>query len=352
MSYEIGMAAINLEMPKRVPRTEYSATEHWDLIQAETDLKVNEKSSEKLKSKAKQKFMQKWNFDLNWSVLVNRLIFGDNRSKMGHAEYVAGGGDYDNQIVNFVDDPQKALKLDPIEVYGIPDKKEWIQKFEEHYQNNCDKNPDCVNMTGIYVTLISGLIEIFGWDMLLLALGTNQKEFGKLANRYAEYMQYYFEALAETDVPVVMIHDDIVWTSGAFINPDWYREYVFPNYKKYFTPLIKRNKKILFTSDGNYSEFIDDIADSGVHGFVLEPTTDMEYIARKYGQTHAFIGNADTRILLKGTKKEIRAEVERCMDIGKNCPGFIMAVGNHIPANTPVENAIYYNEVYQELCWR
>ena len=65
-----------------------------------------------------------------------------------------------------------------------------------------------------------------------------------------------------------------------------------------------------------------------------------------------FIGNADTRILLSGTKAEIRAEVERCMAIGKNCPGFFMAVGNHIPANTPVENALYYNQVYEELSRR
>ena len=65
--------------------------------------------------------------------------------------------------------------------------------------------------------------------------------------------------------------------------------------------------------------------------------------------THAFIGNADTRILLRGDKPAIRAEVERCMAIGKDCPGFIMAVGNHIPPNTPIDAAIYYNEVYMEL---
>ena len=86
--------------------------------------------------------------------------------------------------------------------------------------------------------------------------------------------------------------------------------------------------------------------------FVLEPTTDITYIAEKYGKTHAFVGNADTRILLSGTKADIRAEVERCMSIGKDCPGFFMAVGNHIPANTPVENALYYNEVYEELSRR
>ena len=98
--------------------------------------------------------------------------------------------------------------------------------------------------------------------------------------------------------------------------------------------------------------FIDDVAATGVHGFVMEPGTDMSYIAEKYGKTHSFIGNADTRIVLMGSREEIRSEVKRCMDIGKNCPGYFMAVGNHIPANTPVENALYYNEAYEELSRR
>ena len=50
----------------------------------------------------------------------------------------------------------------------------------------------------------------------------------------------------------------------------------------------------------------------------MEPCTDMNYIAEKYGKTHSFIGNADTRILLNGTKEDIYQEVKRCMDIGKN----------------------------------
>ena len=40
------------------------------------------------------------------------------------------------------------------------------------------------------------------------------------------------------------------------------------------------------------------------------------------------------------------------MKIGKECPGYILAVGNHIPVNTPVENALYYNEAYLELSKR
>lgn len=206
--------------------------------------------------------------------------------------------------------------------------------------------------TGIYITLMSGLIDMLGWDMLLMSAGQDRDRFGEVAMRYADWVTPFFEALAESNVPTVMIHDDIVWTSGAFIHPDWYRKYLFPSLKKLLAPLREAGKIIAFTSDGNYTGFIDDIAACGVHGFVLEPLTDMQAIADRYGKTHFFIGNADTRILLSGSKDDIRREVERCMAIGKQYPGFFMAVGNHIPSNTPVENCLYYNEIYEKLSRR
>ena len=78
----------------------------------------------------------------------------------------------------------------------------------------------------------------------------------------------------------------------------------------------------------------------------------MAAFAAKYGRTHGFIGNADTRILLSGTREQIRDEVKRCLAIGKPCPGFFMAVGNHIPPNTPVANALDYGDVCRKLCRR
>ncbi len=365
MSFEDGWAAIHLDMPPRVPRTEYSVEMHWELIQAVTGIAVTPGSSEEDRQAASLAFQEAWHYDFCWNILVYNQVFGSLRTDMGHAEYAAGGTDRRDTISCPFTTPEEVLAFDPVAAYGLHDPLNSIQEpfgmashedvvkaFEKHYRQECEKRPFCVNMTGVYTTLMSGLIEIFGWDMMLLAAGTDPKGFGELMNRYAAYIQQYFNALADTDVPVVMIHDDMVWSSGPFLRPDWYREYLFPNLKKLLAPLREAGKIIAYTCDGNFTEFIDDVADAGVSGFVMEPTTDMAYIAERYGKTHFFIGNADTRILLSGTKAEIRAEVERCMDIGKNCPGFFMAVGNHIPANTPVENALYYNEVYEELAQR
>ena len=351
MSFEDGWAALNLEMPKRVPRTEYSAEFHWELIRAVTAIDIRSDSQEDLQSTAAGAFVRAWNYDLIWATPV-KVDFGKWETSMGHAVYMDGGVDYDNRISCPFHSPEEVLAFDPLVSLPHKDKSEIIAHAEARYAKDCAANPTVVNMTGIYNTCMSGLIQMLGWDMLLMTAGLAPEEFGRFTNRYCQWIGRYFEAVAETKIPVVMIHDDIVWMSGAFLHPEWYKRFVFPNYKRFFAPLIESGKKILFTSDGNYTEFIDDVAACGVDGFVLEPATDMKYIADKYGATHAMIGNADTRILLSGPKSAIRAEVERCMSIGKRCPGFFMAVGNHIPPNTPVENALYYNDVYLELSVR
>lgn len=349
MSFEDGLAALNLQMPPRVPRTEYSAERHWDLVKAVTGLEVGPDSPPDVQQRASIAFMQAWNWDFYWNILLTNQEFGQLHTNMGHAAYTAEGVDKVAAGKAAFDDPDKVLAFDPMETFGRRDHRELVGRFERHYAQAVADMPFCLNMTGTYITLISGLIDLLGWDMLLLTAAVDADGFGRLCNRYAQWMQQYFDALADSNVPVVMVHDDIVWTSGPFIRPDWYRRYVFPNYKKFFDPLLQAGKKIVYTSDGNYTEFLDDVVAAGVHCVVMEPTTDMEYFAQRYGRTHAFVGNADTRILLSGSRDDIRAEVQRCMDIGKPCPGFFMAVGNHIPANTPVENAMYYNQVYQEL---
>ncbi|PHV71695.1 hypothetical protein CS063_03800 [Sporanaerobium hydrogeniformans] len=352
MSYKHGLAAIQLEMSDRVPRTEYSAHFHWDLVNKVTGKAVTAHSPQALQQEASNAFVKAWNYDFFWNILTYNEVFGDFKTSMGHASYAAEGTDFNNQIFCPFEDPEDVLDFDPMEQYGIRDRQQIIQDYNANYDKMVSDYPECVNMTGIYVTCMSGLIEMLGWDMLLMAAGIDSKGFGEMTNRYAKWISHYFEGLAESKSPVVMIHDDIVWTQGAFLKPEWYRQYIFPNYKKLFEPLKEAGKKIIYTSDGNYTEFIDDIAATGVHGFVLEPSTDMAYIAEKYGKTHSFVGNADTRILLYGTKQDIEQEVKRCMDIGKKCPGFIMAVGNHIPPNTPVNNALWYNEIYEKLSKR
>lgn len=352
VSYDDGWAALNLDAPARVPRTEYSAQRHWDLISQVTGLNVSAESDTDTRSAAQKAFFRAWNYDLHWSVRISSKAFGDIRTSMGHAAYDAGGSDYNSDTSQLFAQPEDALAFDPEAGIPKPSHREMVTMFEDHYRSRCAIDPDAVNMTGVYITCVSGLIDLLGWETLLMAAGIDREAFGRLVNRYADWVADYFRALADADVPVVMVHDDIVWTEGPFLPPPWYRTYVFPNLKRLIAPLKESGKKVLFTSDGNYTMFLDDVVDCGVDGLVMEPLTDLAVAAEKFGRTHALIGNVDTRVLLSGDRAAIRAEVQRCMAIGKDCPGFFLAVGNHIPANTPVDAAMYYNQVYEELCGR
>lgn len=352
MSYEDGWAAMNLEMPARVPRTEYSAANHWALVSAVTGINVSFDSPKDIQAKARKAFMLDWKFDFNWSTGIGRNEFGNMKTDMGHCVYADGGVDKRPIGAHPFTDPEQVLTFDPFEAFGVADHSALVERFNTMYARNRANLPEQVAMTGTYITLVSGFIDLFGWEMLLLSAGLDPRGFGDLANRYAAWFQQYMNALADCDADVIMVHDDMVLANGPIFNPDWYRQYIFPNYRKYFAPIIESGKKLMFTSDGDFTPFIDDMVGCGVNGFVMEPMTDMAYIAEKYGKTHVFVGNADTRILLYGTREAIRAEVERCMKIGKDCPGFFLAVGNHIPSNTPVESALYYNECYEEMCRR
>jgi hypothetical protein len=349
MSFEDGWSAVHLEMPARIPHTEYSIERHWELIKVVTGIDVGVTSPAEVQDAASIAFQRAWNFDFFWATLIGGEDVEPWRTDMGHAEYAAGGVDRRDTIYCPFKDVEEVLAFDPWEKLGPRDHACLVQRFEDAYAQRCAQRPFGVNMTGIYITQVSGLIELFGWEMLLLAAGTDPRRFGLLTDRYASWIQQYFNALADAKVPVV---DDMVWTSGAIMRPGWYHDHIFPNFKKLIAPLVESGKRVMFTSDGDYSKFIDEIAACGVHGFVLEPYTNMDYMVERYGQTHVIIGNADTRILLGGSRAQIQAEVERCINLGRNCPGYFLAVGNHIPSNTPVENCLYYQQVYEELSWR
>lgn len=349
MGYDTGWAALNMEMPPVMPRTEYSVQGHWELISRMTGQDITPDSPSDVRHAGSCALMKAWDLSFGWSTLINSSFLTGPKTSMGHAVYAAGGVDRDDDISCPFLDEEDVLNFDPVVAYGMIDKATVQKKFEEHYANNCRGYDDIVNMSGIYISLFSGLIDIFGWEMLLAGAGTDAKRFGEMARRYETWIAPFFEAFANSSVPVMMSHDDICWTSGPVLAPAWYREFIFPAYKRLWRPVLDSGKRLVFTSDGTYDMFFDDIVACGAHALVMEPGNDMAGFAEKYGKTHGFIGNADTRILLTGSREAIEAEVKRCTDIGRNCPGFIMAVGNHIPANTPVESCLWYDECYKKM---
>ena len=77
--------------------------------------------------------------------------------------------------------------------------------------------------------------------------------------------------------------------------------------------------------------------------------TSLKKVVEAYGKTHVIVGSeVDAMTLTFGTKAQIQAEIDATLEMALECPGFIFAVGNHIPSNIPLENALFYFDYLKE----
>ena len=54
----------------------------------------------------------------------------------------------------------------------------------------------------------------------------------------------------------------------------------------------------------------------------------------------------------QSSREHIQAEIDATLRLAPACKGLIFAVGNHIPGNVPVENALFYFDYLSSRWWR
>jgi hypothetical protein len=330
------MDTICLRPTPRIAHTEYSMGYHTTYLQ-----------------KLGKPVEEAWEFDFNWCIHNGPFNWKDRGrvTDMGHAVYAADGSDQREPAKCPFEDVEEVYAFDPFKEYGIPGHRELVRFFEDWYQKSQTACPEQVITGGRYVTLVSAAIEVFGWDMLLLA-AADQERFARVLERFGEYSVRHAEAWAETSIEAYIQHDDMVWTAGPFLDPKFYRGVIFPLYQRMWAPLRKAGKKVLFCSDGTFTMFMDDIAAAGADGFIFEPTNDLDWVCERFGRTHCIVGSkVDCRTMALGTWEQVKAEMDATLRLAKQCPGFMWAVGNHIPANVSDEMCDRYMD-YLRANWR
>lgn len=342
MSLTRGLSAINLEFSDKIPQLEMIDNDEFLLAK----LGIDTTDPAQQYPYAWYKYSQDLGLDFVWNIV--EMPMHGRYTSMGHAVWNETD-DYDNKIFCPFEDIDEVLSFDPVEECGMASRKEMVKTFQEKVDEARKICPDVVVPGGRYHSLFSACIRTFGWDMFLSSVPHHEDEFDKVLEGFMKLSMAEAEAWSETDIKAHITHDDIVWTAGPVFHPEWYRKYIFPKYKKIWAPLKEKGIKIIFCSDGNFNEFIDDIAEAGADGFLFEPVTSLEYIVEKYGKTKIIMGNADCRVLQFGNREDIYREVKRCTDLGRKCPGYFMLMSNHIPNKIPLENIECYFEAFEKM---
>ncbi len=337
MSRQTALDNICLRPTERFAHTEYSLDYH-----------------ESLKKKFPGKSLNDvFDIDFLWCVNDGPIDWkkAGRATDMGHAGYAADGSDQRNSSESPFHDIEEIYEFDPAKEYGLPSHEELVKHYQSAYDRMCSNRPNQLSTGGYYKTVVSGAIESFGWEMLLVAAADKAK-FAKVLERFGKYTAHYAAAWADTSIEAYIQHDDMVWTEGPFMEPEFYRSVIFPLYKKMWEPLKKKDKKILYCSDGTFDMFMKDIADCGADGFIFEPTNNLDYVVENFGSTHCIVGSkCDCRTMAFNTWEDVKREMDETAVLARKCKGFIWAVGNHIPANVSDEICLKYLDYLRKI-WK
>ena len=330
MSVDIALANIRLEPSSRWGHTQYSLDYHRDFLLRHTGLAPGDP---RMARRANDLF----EFDFNWSTQDGLVDWGatGRTTDMGHASYAADGSDQRNPVQSPFKTVEEVWAFDAVDEYGLPDFDEQVRAYEDSVAQARRDCPNQLTTGGYYKTIVSGAIAAFGWDMLLLA-AADPVRMEKVFDSFFWRTLFHMKAWAETSVEALIQHDDFVWTAGCFMHPDIYREVIIPRYAELWKPLHAAGKKVLFCSDGDFTELAGDLAEAGADGFIFEPGMDFGHMVDDFGQTHCLVGSfVDCRDLTFGPWDTVRADIDRTFERLADCRGAIVAVGNHLPPNIP-----------------
>ncbi|MEM2674004.1 MAG: uroporphyrinogen decarboxylase family protein, partial [Candidatus Bathyarchaeia archaeon] len=170
----------------------------------------------------------------------------------------------------------------------------------------------------------------------------NPKRFERLLERFGRLSLLEAKAWSKTNIKAFISHDDICSTRGPFFPVNWMRRYLFPWYNRIWRELKSKGIIVLFCTDGDITLIVDDIAEAGADGFIIEECSNLNSIAEKHGNDKVIIGGIDIGKLTYGTTNDVINEVKRCLKTAGSCPGYFINVSGSIPDNVPIMNLETY----------
>jgi uroporphyrinogen-III decarboxylase len=171
---------------------------------------------------------------------------------------------------------------------------------------------------------------------MLLVAAADAGKMERVFDSFFRRTLFHMQAWAQTSAEVIIQHDDFVWARGPFMRPEIYRTVIIPRYAELWKPLHAAGKKVLFCSDGNFTQFAGDIVAAGADGLIFEPCMDFGHMVDQFGATTCLVGSyVDCRDLAFSRWEKVRADLDRTLAVLPRCKGAILAVGNHLPPDIP-----------------
>ena len=236
--------------------------------------------------------------------------------------------------------------------------KHWYEFSEERIDVEALKRTKEMQDNGyLVISQIAGGFDeprqLMGEENLCIAYYEQPELIEDIMKTMAETALKTHERILEIVKPdCLTVHEDMAGKSGPLVGPNQINQFIKPYYRAVWDE-VSRHGCAIFSqdSDGDMSSVIDSFIDCGINSmYPCEPAANMDIVAlrKKYGKKLTFKGGLDKHAL-RGTKEDIRKELEYKMcDITKG-GGTVFALDHRIPNGVSLENYKYYVNLGREL---
>lgn len=196
-------------------------------------------------------------------------------------------------------------------------------------------------------------LDRFGYENFLTALMVEPGAAEACIRHFAAERRLEAEAFVAAGCSeVIWYNDDIAHLGGLLASPELLRKYWLPHVAWALEPLFDAGIFVVYHSDGDLREILDDIAEAGFKGLhPLEPKAHMDPadIKPKWGDRFILIGGlCQVSVLPYGSEREVRAEVRRLLDACGPGGGYFIGSSGMCGPDIPPENAIAWIEEARE----
>lgn len=152
--------------------------------------------------------------------------------------------------------------------------------------------------------------------------------------------------------PLFFIGDDIAYKQRLMFSPEFLRRTFIRALRNMCEPLRNAGIKVIFHSDGNVTDILDDMIEAGISGLnPIEPLAGMDigWLKRRYGKELILVGNVDcSQVLPLGTVAEVVAAAQECLRQAAPGGGHFIGSSSEITPSTPLENVLAFYEACRE----
>ena len=160
------------------------------------------------------------------------------------------------------------------------------------------------------------------------------------------------ERLLQTDIDALYIGDPSA--SASLISPRHFEQFCLPAYQKFCRHFADRDILIYIHICGNSGPILEMMAETGADTIEpLDPLGGVEVADAKarVGDKVSLMGGVNTITMCQGSVEDVRTEaIRKCREGGPD--GYVLAAGDMVPPNTPLENLQAMVDVARKSLWR